>query len=86
MMAGTNGDALVVEDGPTLTHGGMTFGAGVVAARRFGAVQAVEGVAFDVRRGEMFGLIGPDGAGNLALETAGGEQRMLFKNGGPAPK
>jgi ABC-2 type transport system ATP-binding protein len=32
-------------------------------SRRFGAVQAVEGVAFDVRRGEMFGLIGPDGAG-----------------------
>jgi heat shock protein HslJ len=29
---------------------------------------------------------GPDGAGNLALENAGGEQRMLFKNGGPAPK
>jgi heat shock protein HslJ len=27
---------------------------------------------------------GPDGAGNLALETAGGEQRMLFKNGGGA--
>ena len=31
--------------------------------RRFGAVRAVEGVSFDVRRGEMFGLIGPDGAG-----------------------
>jgi heat shock protein HslJ len=29
---------------------------------------------------------GPDGAGGLALETAGGEQRMLFVNGGPAPK
>jgi heat shock protein HslJ len=28
---------------------------------------------------------GPDGAGNLALETAGGEQRMLFVNGGAAP-
>ena len=28
---------VVVEDGPTLTHGGMHFGAGVVAARRFGA-------------------------------------------------
>ena len=27
---------------------------------------------------------GPDGAGDLALETAGGEQRMLFQNGGPA--
>jgi heat shock protein HslJ len=29
---------------------------------------------------------GPDGEGNLALETAGGEQRMLFLNGGPASK
>jgi heat shock protein HslJ len=28
---------------------------------------------------------GPDGAGGLALETAGGEKRMLFKNGGAAP-
>jgi heat shock protein HslJ len=28
---------------------------------------------------------GPDGADGLALETAGGEQRMLFKNGGAAP-
>jgi len=27
---------------------------------------------------------GPDGAGNLALENAGGEQRMIFTNGGPA--
>jgi ABC-2 type transport system ATP-binding protein len=31
--------------------------------RRFGEVRAVEDVSFDVRRGEMFGLIGPDGAG-----------------------
>ena len=28
---------VVVEDGPTLTHGGMTYGAGIVAAGRFGA-------------------------------------------------
>jgi predicted GTPase len=28
---------LVIEDGPTMTHGGMSFGAGTVAARRFGA-------------------------------------------------
>ena len=28
---------------------------------------------------------GPDGAGGLALETAGGAQRLLFINGGPAP-
>jgi heat shock protein HslJ len=28
---------------------------------------------------------GPDGTGGLALETPGGEQRMLFANGGAAP-
>jgi predicted GTPase len=33
---------VVIEDGPTLTHGGMTFGAGVVAARRFGAASLVD--------------------------------------------
>ncbi len=38
----------VVEDGPTLTHGGMTFGAGVVAARRFGASELVDPVPFAV--------------------------------------
>ena len=32
----------VVEDGPTLTHGEMTYGAGVVAARRFGAAALVD--------------------------------------------
>ena len=33
---------LVIEDGPTLTHGGMKFGAGVVAARAHGASQIVD--------------------------------------------
>ncbi len=33
---------LCVEDGPTLTHGMMKFGAGVVAARRFGASALVD--------------------------------------------
>lgn len=33
---------LVVEDGPTLTHGGMSFGAGVLAARKWGAVELVD--------------------------------------------
>jgi predicted GTPase len=33
---------LVVEDGPTLTHGMMKIGAGVVAARKFGARQIVD--------------------------------------------
>jgi ABC-2 type transport system ATP-binding protein len=31
--------------------------------RRYGALVAVDGIGFEVRRGEMFGLIGPDGAG-----------------------
>ena len=38
---------------------------------------------------ELLGSVaagGPDGEGNLALETPGGEQRMLFKNGGAATK
>ena len=33
---------LVVEDGPTLTHGGMAYGAGTVAASRFGAAEIVD--------------------------------------------
>lgn len=33
---------LVVEDGPTLTHGEMPYGAGVIAARRFGASEMVD--------------------------------------------
>jgi predicted GTPase len=33
---------LVIEDGPTVTHGGMSFGAGWVAAKRFGAAEIVD--------------------------------------------
>jgi len=33
---------LVIEDGPTLTHGSMSFGAGVVAARAAGAAEIVD--------------------------------------------
>ena len=33
---------LVVEDGPTLTHGEMAFGAGWIAARRYGAEEIVD--------------------------------------------
>lgn len=33
---------LVVEDGPTLTHGEMKIGAGIVAARKFGAAELVD--------------------------------------------
>ena len=37
---------LVVEDGPTLTHGGMAFGAGTLAARAAGAAELVDPRAF----------------------------------------
>ena len=40
---------LVVEDGPTLTHGEMAYGAGYVAARRFGAAEIVDPRPFAVR-------------------------------------
>ena len=33
---------LVVEDGPTLTHGGMRYGAGTVAAQKLGAGEIVD--------------------------------------------
>jgi predicted GTPase len=33
---------LAVEDGPTLTHGGMAYGAGVLAARKHGAAEVVD--------------------------------------------
>lgn len=33
---------LVVEDGPTLTHGGMKYGAGIVAAEKYGASEIVD--------------------------------------------
>ncbi len=39
---------LVVEDGPTLTHGDMTFGAGTIAARKFGALEIVDPRPFTV--------------------------------------
>jgi predicted GTPase len=40
---------LVIEDGPTLTHGEMAYGAGWVAARRFNAAEIVDPRPFAVR-------------------------------------
>ncbi|MDH5426935.1 MAG: cyclic 2,3-diphosphoglycerate synthase [Nitrospirota bacterium] len=39
---------LVVEDGPTLTHGGMSFGAGVMAAMQYGAAELIDPRPFAV--------------------------------------
>ncbi|MBN1685628.1 MAG: hypothetical protein JW852_03190 [Spirochaetales bacterium] len=35
-------EVVVVEDGPTVTHGGMTYGAGIVAAERHGASRIID--------------------------------------------
>jgi predicted GTPase len=40
---------LAVEDGPTLTHGEMTYGAAVLAAKQFGAAELVDPRPFAVR-------------------------------------
>jgi len=40
---------LVVEDGPTLTHGEMPYGAGVVAAEKYGAAELVDPRPFTVK-------------------------------------
>jgi predicted GTPase len=57
---------LVVEDGPTLTHGGMPYGAGTVAARRAGATSfvdprpyAVGSIAETLRAYPSIGLVLP---------------------------
>jgi ABC-2 type transport system ATP-binding protein len=54
-------------------------------SRRYGAVTAIETLTFDVEPGEMFGLIGPDGAGKTTsirllcglLHADGGAVRVL---------
>ncbi len=40
--------ALVIEDGPTLTHGNMSFGAGIVAAEQYGAKECIDPRPFAV--------------------------------------
>jgi len=39
---------LVIEDGPTVTHGGMKFGAGFVAAQKYGAAEIIDPRPFAV--------------------------------------
>lgn len=39
---------LVIEDGPTLTHGEMLYGAGVIAARKYGAAELIDARRFAV--------------------------------------
>jgi predicted GTPase len=66
---------LVVEDGPTLTHGEMKLGAGTIAARKFGASGLVDPRPYTVGRlTETFRLY-PD-IGTLLPAMGYGEQQL----------
>ncbi len=66
---------LVVEDGPTLTHGEMKIGAGVVAARKFGAKELVDPRPFTVGRLSDTFRIYP-GIGTLLPAMGYGEEQL----------
>ena len=56
---------MTADPGPAIRFDAVT--------RRYGAVTAIEKLTFDVRAGEMFGLIGPDGAGKTTtIRLTGG--------------
>src|SRR5512144_2323807 len=53
--------------------------------KKYGEIEAVRGISFEVRQGEIFGLIGPDGAGKTStfqilagvMEASGGEAEVF---------
>ena len=66
---------LVVEDGPTLTHGEMKIGAGVVAARKFGASELVDPRPYTVGKlSETFEIY--PGIGKLLPAMGYGEEQL----------
>jgi len=66
---------LVVEDGPTLTHGEMKIGAGIVAARRFGAAEIIDPKPYAVGRLAETYRIYPN-IGTLLPAMGYGKQQM----------
>lgn len=66
---------LVVEDGPTLTHGGMKYGAGMIAAKNYGAKEIVDPRPFTV--GEITETFKKyPGIGTLLPAMGYGKQQM----------
>ncbi len=66
---------LVIEDGPTLTHGEMKIGAGIVAARRFGAAEIIDPRPYVVGRLAETYRIYPN-IGTLLPAMGYGKQQM----------
>lgn len=66
---------LVVEDGPTLTHGEMKIGAGIVAAQKFGAAQIVDPRPYAVGKlAETFSIY--PGIGELLPAMGYGDEQV----------
>ena len=66
---------LVIEDGPTLTHGEMKIGAGIVAAKRFGAAEIIDPRPFAVGKLAETFRIYPN-VGTLLPAMGYGEEQM----------
>ncbi len=66
---------LVVEDGPTLTHGGMKIGAGVIAAKKYGATELVDPRPFTVGKLSETFKIYPN-IGSLLPAMGYGEEQL----------
>ena len=66
---------LVIEDGPTLTHGDMKIGAGIVAAKRFGAAEIIDPKPFAVGKLAETFRIYPN-IGTLLPAMGYGEEQM----------
>ncbi|MCL2711115.1 MAG: cyclic 2,3-diphosphoglycerate synthase [Planctomycetaceae bacterium] len=66
---------LVVEDGPTLTHGEMKIGAGIVAAKRFGAAEIIDPRPYAVGKIAETFRIYPN-VGTLLPAMGYGEEQM----------
>jgi predicted GTPase len=67
---------LVVEDGPTLTHGEMKIGAGTVAAKKFGAAELVDPRPFTVGKLSETFKIYPE-IGTLLPAMGYGKQQLM---------
>jgi ABC-2 type transport system ATP-binding protein len=89
MDSSTTADGRPAPDRPEPSAGAADGGAPAVEldglTRRFGALTAVDGLSFAVRRGELFGLVGPDGAGKTTtlrmlagvLRPSAGDARLF---------
>jgi oligopeptide transport system ATP-binding protein len=72
--AGKNGNEALLEVRDLVMHFPLTQG--IIFQRKVGAVQAVDGVSFNVRRGETLGLVGESGCGK---STTGRAILQLYK-------